>query len=392
MKKNALLILIFFFIFSTPFYSQNKDGLWSLVMTKIENNGQQRWKTRYEFPEAEIKSDWNDGYEITQLSYLNDVWTLITAKNSFYEQSWRTKNSVDNALEAINELKVAGKMITSLEYGKNQWVIVASKGTDFSTQEAKKHYLDFPYEYMQNKISQGYFLSDIGFDGTYWLTIFSKDNYTSSQFYFTSQTFPESEIKNYWNKEYRISKLKFLNNKWYVFMIKNTKYGQQAWRTRYEFPKNEITELWGQGFSISSIHFNPTAKQIPVVNESLVGSWRAPDTDDVIIFGNDNFLKLEYWEYDPLEDMDYKVILGGKGYTDQYGTPIDFKYEVKSNDNPKSFDMVISVEGKEYQRLTYLYKFENSKLIIKAPREGVTKKTYDFNEEDGFDITVYERI
>lgn len=391
MKSIFSMLLCIFFCTLT--LAQESNGLWSLLMTKIENNGIQRWKTRTSFPEQEIKNDWNDNYTITQLSYLNGLWTLVTAKNNLYEQSWRTRNTIESAMATINEMYVLEKKITSVDFGKGQWAIVASKGTNYTFQEAQKHYLDFPFEYIQLKRSEGYYVSDIGFDGTYWITIMSRDPKTTDQVYLSKAEFPENEIKNYWDKGYRINKLKYLGNKWYVFFIKNPDYGMQAWRTRYEFPEKEINELWADGYSIAGISFNPNYKA-PVTapkEETLVGVWNEVGTSSLIEFQADGYYIVEYWDYDDFTGVDYKVRVGGKGYKDEFGTPINITYEVNNYSNPKRLDIVGSNSDGNETRVKCIYKFEGGKLIIKIPNDGVTMPASNFNAETGYEITTLER-
>lgn len=363
------------------------------MMTKIENNGIQRWKTRVSFPEQEIKSDWNEGYKITQLSYFKGLWTIVTANNGLYEQKWFPNATAYDALEQIRTVYSEGRMVTSVDFGADSWVVVMSKGEKYTYQETQKHYLDFPFEYIQLKRSEGYYVSDIGFDGSYWMTVMSKDPKTTDQVYLSKAEFPETEIKNYWDKGYRINKLKYLGNKWYVFFVKNTDYGMQAWRTRYEFPEKEIKELWADGYSIAGISFNPNYKA-PVTapkEETLVGVWNEVGTSSQIKFQADGYYVVEYLAYDDFYDEDYKVTIGGKGYKDEFGIPINITYEVNNYANPKRLDIVGSTLDGNETRVKCIYKFEGAKLLIKIPNDGVTLPATNFEIEEGYQITTLER-
>ena len=53
---------------------------------------QQGWNTDPQFPQDQIKEAWDDGRDISSLSYGNGVWTLVTTKiPGNYLQSWFTR-------------------------------------------------------------------------------------------------------------------------------------------------------------------------------------------------------------------------------------------------------------------------------------------------------------
>ncbi|NJO87622.1 MAG: hypothetical protein HC831_00675 [Chloroflexia bacterium] len=65
-KFKVINTFLFVLFFSTSAFSQSE--LWNLIMSKGTGYTDQRWKTRTEFPDSEIKQDWDDGYSISDLS------------------------------------------------------------------------------------------------------------------------------------------------------------------------------------------------------------------------------------------------------------------------------------------------------------------------------------
>lgn len=76
------------------------------------------WKPRLEYPKDEIKADWDDSYDITNLTYIGDTWTLVTAKNTdLHAQQWYTRLDVESLFEEVKKEYKASKMLVSVTYG-----------------------------------------------------------------------------------------------------------------------------------------------------------------------------------------------------------------------------------------------------------------------------------
>lgn len=61
-------------------------------------------KPRLEYPKDEIKADWDDSYDITNLTYIGDTWTLVTAKNTdLHAQQWYTRLDVESLFEEVKK-------------------------------------------------------------------------------------------------------------------------------------------------------------------------------------------------------------------------------------------------------------------------------------------------
>lgn len=349
-------------------------------------------KPRLEYPKDEIKADWDDSYDITNLTYIGDTWTLVTAKNTdLHAQQWYTRLDVESLFEEVKKEYKASKMLVSVTYGAGLWALVSSKGTKYTHQYALYHKNGFPQSYMDQRIAEGYYLSDMAFGAGSWFTVFSKDSKTSNQMYHTSFSFPKDKIESYWDKGYRINLLKYLDDRWVLSMILNSDYGQQAWRTRYEFPKKEIDELWKDGYSITDMSYLPGSKNtaLSTTSSNLLGTWVYEDyfAEEYIEFLSDGFVKMT------IIDLynDTTTVYGGSGFTDPNLGKVDIKFETNTKVFPYHLDIVVYQNRKELQRNKAIYKIDKDQLTVKAPESYTQKRAVNFNDEDSYSIDVYTK-
>lgn len=259
-SKIALNLLLVLFC-GTSIFAQNVQ--WNLIMSKGTGYTNQRWKTRTNFPKDEIKSDWDDGYYITDLTYNEGKWALVMSQGTgFTQQLWRTRTYFPE--KEIDEEWDKGYNITHLSYGNGVWALVMSKS---ATQPAQlwrtRSY--FPEEEIKENWDKGYHITDLVYGDGKWALVMTKGTGFSTQAWRTRTYYPQDEIKELWDKGYRITNLTYGNGLWALVMSKDSGLGEQWWRTRNNFPETEIKELWDKGGYINCLSQGPFSNKTDVV-------------------------------------------------------------------------------------------------------------------------------
>jgi len=215
--------LILLFIIQ-PTFSQNKTMvvdalhnkndefiyLWHISENKIFED--QKVIVRRSFPKDAISLSWDEGYYITDISYGDGYWSLVTTKKKSDEngQKWSTVYSTSDLHDKVKEGYDENYNITDICYGKdsdgdNMWVLVMTKisvgAESFST------------------VSPGNF---------------------------------QSTVKEKWDEGYDIIDLSYGKDKWAVVFRKGTGYSGQTWFSRNEFPVDKIKQSLNEGKILTS--------------------------------------------------------------------------------------------------------------------------------------------
>jgi hypothetical protein len=248
-KFKAINIFLFVLFFSVDTFSQSE--LWNLVMSKGTGYTDQRWKTRTEFPNDEIKKDWDDGYSITDLTYHDGKWAVVMSKGADLGlQRWRKRTYFPE--KEIDESWDDGYNITHLTYGNGTWVLVMSKSSSQPAQLWRTRSY-FPKDEIKENWDKGYYITDLVYGDGKWALVMTKGTGYTKQAWRTRAYYPKDEIKELWDQGYYITSLTYGNNLWALVMTKGSTYTQQWWRTRTYFPEKEIKELWDKGAYISCL-------------------------------------------------------------------------------------------------------------------------------------------
>lgn len=341
------------------------------VMTKYSGYNLQRWKTRDTFPKEEIKSDWDDGYYVSDLSYDNDKWSLVMSKGTGYSsQTWFTRNEwpKDDIKEKWNE----GYHITELNYGNGVWAFVFSKNSGYTRQRWATT-TTFPSAKIDEFVNDDLWITEIAYGVDRWALVGSKDASIKDQKWFKKAQFPESEIKEYQASGYSVTQLSRENNWWVLILSKHTSNRPQKLITSSSFPKDQIRNYWDQGYYLTDISYGTTNVQNSTtsnktettdpnsnISELLVGTWYGggindPDTEKgYMIFDLDKYTTM-------ISEGD---TIGGKGWVTD-GVALDLKYEIISSTSPQGIDLVFYSAGQN---------FGNMKGIIRM----IDEDTFEF--------------
>ncbi|MFN8257693.1 MAG: caspase family protein [Bacteroidales bacterium] len=245
-KKCILLVIL-----ATLFFSA-KSQVWNLVMSKGTGYTDQLWRTRSNFPQDEIKTEWDKGYYITDLTFHENLWALVMSRGTkFSEQMWRTRTYFPE--KEIDEFWEKKYHITHLTYGNGVWGLVMSKMSIGDPVQLWRTREYFPENEIKENWDKGYYITSLVYGEGKWALVMTKNLGYTEQVWRTRNYYPEQEIKEFWDKGYYITNLTYGNGVWALVMSKGSGFNQQWWRTRTTFPEKEIKELWDQGGYITGL-------------------------------------------------------------------------------------------------------------------------------------------
>lgn len=271
MKKKSVYLLILTLVLLLGTEIANAQfKKWALVMTKGTGYTNQAWRTRYDFPEKEIKELWDDGYEITNLSYGMKLWCVVGTKGTTYTaQRWKTLT--DFPKDDIKKAWDDGYYITDLVYGNGKWAAIFSKGSKI-TQQAWRTRTNFPETEINELTGEGYAITNLCYGEDRWALVMSKGTGMDKQVWFESKGYPDEKIKQYWDDDYYITDITYGNGEWVVVMSKGTGFTKQSWRTRTYYPEKEIKELWDDSHYITTIVSDFDTAPIDLSSSNVVTS------------------------------------------------------------------------------------------------------------------------
>lgn len=341
------------------------------IMTKYSGYNLQRWKTRGTFPKDEIKSDWDDGYYVSDLSYDNAKWSLVTSKGTGYSnQTWFTRNEWPKG--DIKEKWNDGYHITELNYGNGVWAFVFSKNSGYTRQRWATT-TTFPNAKIDEFVKDDLWITEIAYGVDRWALVGSKDATIKDQKWFKKAEFPESELKGHQASGYSVTQLSRENNWWVLILSKHTTNRPQELITSSTFPKDQIRDYWDRSYYLTDITYGTTNVEIGYtsnrtettnpnskISELLVGKWYGGGVNDTE--GEKGYMIFDSSRYATM--ISEGDTIGGKGWVTD-GVAIDLKYEILSSTSPQGIDLVFQSAGQN---------FGNMKGIIRM----VDEDTFEF--------------
>lgn len=286
------LIAILFFSCYTQVIAQS-DESWAVVMSGGLGYTDQVWRTRYEFPEKEIKEYWDLGYNITNLTYGNGVWALVMSQGSgLGRQYWVSNNTFPQ--EQIQDYWDNHRYrITNLTHGDGKWAVIMSEYTPYKEQRWNTSE-QFPEKEIKDFWSKGYFITNLDHGNGLWALVVSKGSGYADQIYSIYKDFPEAGIKEYWNKGYSITNLTYGDGVWVLIMSKGAGLGLQAWQTESTYPQKKINEYWAKGYYISGLYhgkYSSETPNAPIVYKKATVNWNTPYSNNTKVNKEDYTLK-----------------------------------------------------------------------------------------------------
>ncbi len=238
-----------------------EDPQWYLSYTKGEKNiRDQNWARRTEFPSAKISEDWKNGFYITDISYgtweNEKVWYLVTTKNNFTDQLWRTRASKEELITEVQKLykEQPAYYISHLAYGNGLWVLVSSKGTGLTSQKVL-HDKDFPEARIKELWKEGYVITDMANGGGWWVVVMSKGSTIEKQHFHLYDSWDEDLIFDEWDKDDYLTEAVKTEDGWYMIFSSDEYINDQDYDEGDPIPDKSIKEKWDSGYYISRVFF-----------------------------------------------------------------------------------------------------------------------------------------
>ncbi|MEM6846272.1 MAG: caspase family protein [Bacteroidota bacterium] len=287
MKPVFYLLIAFLSFLSIDVSAQQySHGLLMHEISGRDQNYNQSWATRSEFPKDYIKEAWNSGKYITDITCTDNNWSIVVSENpDITNQGYQTSPSFPK--QFIQEKWDEGMNISSIAYGNGLWAVVMTEYLSFRGQSYRSS-SNFPSQYIDQQKAKGYRPIEILYAEGKWLVTTEKYSsiYSENSLEIdvsVNTYFPEKEINDYYQ------------NNW---MLITSAYGDGKWITVYErslntillnlgrldkpdkilvdyhMPKTSINEGWQENKSISQL-FN-----IVKEDEAEIHLIVFSDTDD----------------------------------------------------------------------------------------------------------------
>lgn len=357
-----------------------------IVMTKGNAFTDQGYRATTAFLEEEIKKGWDDGYSISNLSYVNEEWILLLSKGTgFSTQKFHTRTEFPET--EIKEGWDEEYSISELTYGNGVWALVLSKTSDLSAQQVATS-ATFPEEKIKEYIKSGHFISEVTYGNDRWALVGAKDTRIRDQEWFKTGEYPLREIEYMTNRGYSISILENHNDSWVLIMNKTFENLKSVWFSNDTWPKGEIKKYWDQDYYLTDIAYyeenNQSTQTEELLADLLVGTWYGGAADEEqgqFIFDRDRTVTM-------ITEGD---TLGGKGYV-MNGVAFNLKYEINSSSSPKGIDIVFYSAGDNLGSMKGIIRMINEDQIeMKLSSIGEARPTEMKNESDS-KVAVFKRV
>ncbi|MBL4649839.1 MAG: hypothetical protein JKY03_08910, partial [Aureispira sp.] len=129
MKTKLFLILSIFFLFGLT-KAQTQNNTWCAVL--MEGSYSQTYDNSPEFPKTFIKTQWDKGQYITDLTYGNGEWYVVTSSTAYTQQAYFKDKKFPG--DWVEKKWKEGFDITKVAYGSNVWVVIMSKGAGLTNE------------------------------------------------------------------------------------------------------------------------------------------------------------------------------------------------------------------------------------------------------------------
>ena len=228
-------------------------GVWALVASSTARNLEQTWLKSAAFPGDAIRAQWQEGNDVTLLTYGDGSWVFFAARlPGNPQQYFQTSNSFPGSL--IREKWQEGYDISSIAYGAGQWAVVMTQGEQ-NLEQAFFTNPQFPVEQIREHWEDGYAVTDLAYGAGSWVVVASKLDDDPLQRYATSTDFPGEQIQTLWSEGFDVTSLAYGNGLWAYIASKSAEDIRQTYATNAAFPADSISELWADGYDVTNLAF-----------------------------------------------------------------------------------------------------------------------------------------
>jgi len=252
MKTKLFLILPMLFLLElTTVQAQNNT--WCAVL--MEGNYAQTYDNSAEFPKTFIKAQWDKGQYITDLTYGNGEWYVVTSKTSYTQQAYYKDKKFPG--DWVEKKWKEGFDITKVAYGSDIWVVVMSKGAGLTNESwGKRGSFKEIKEFILGKWNDGKDIIDISFGNGEWVAILAKGADYDKQVYNWGSEFPTDWVNAKYKEGKHITSLAYGEGLWVVVMSEYSNTKSERYVVSGEFPKDFIQYQWDNKKRIKAILYN----------------------------------------------------------------------------------------------------------------------------------------
>ncbi|MEI2610633.1 MAG: protein kinase [Candidatus Promineifilaceae bacterium] len=225
--------------------------IWAIVGSSGDRNLEQTWVKSADFPGDSIRSTWQDGYDVTLLTYGDNTWVYVASRlPDNPKQYFQTSEAFPGDL--VRRQWQEDYDVTSIAYGDGIWALIMTK-REQNLEQAFVTDPDFPGEKIRQYWEDGYSVTDLAYGAGSWVVIASKMPDDPLQRYATSTTFPGDAIQVLWADGFDVTSLAYGNGLWAYIVSTSNKDLLQTYATNDGFPDAKISELWSNGYDVTSL-------------------------------------------------------------------------------------------------------------------------------------------
>lgn len=228
-------------------------GAWVVLAAKDASDNQQTWFKSTEFPGDAIRARWQEGYDVTLLSYGDGAWAFVATRLPGNPLQYFT-SSHDFPGDTIRSKWREGYDVTSIAYGGGLWGLVMTKHAS-AQEQAFATEVDFPGARIRRYWEEGFDVTSLTYGAGVWAVVVSKRADNATQRFATSTAFPGQAIKALWAQGFDISILTYGGGLWAYVAAMSDANVQQTYSKGAEFPSARIKELWESGYDITGLAF-----------------------------------------------------------------------------------------------------------------------------------------
>ncbi len=179
------------------------EGEWVVVTGVIDYDHQVLTRDK-KFPGTWVEEMWGKGYDITHVAYGADEWVVVMSKGAgLTSESWGKRGSFDEIKEFIRAKWNDGKDIINVAFGNGEWVATLAKGADLHYQ-VYNWGAYFPHKWVIEKYENGYHVTSMTYGEGVWLIVMSQHSNSFKEKYTCAPNYPSDFVEEQWNNGRRI--------------------------------------------------------------------------------------------------------------------------------------------------------------------------------------------
>ena len=232
---------------------QAQNTSWCVVMR--QNNGAQNFDSGREFPADFVQTQRNKNLYITDLTYNNRDWLVVTGASKYTAQTHTVADKFP--IKWIEQNWNAGYDITHVAYGSTQWVVVMSKGANLTRESwGKKGSFEELRTFIRSKWGDGRSIIDIAYGNGEWVAVLAQGSPLSKQTYNWGTTFPNDWVNKQYQEGRQISSVAYGEGRWVVVMSQYPEQREESYLVSTKFPKAFVERGWADGKRIRYVQYN----------------------------------------------------------------------------------------------------------------------------------------